>query len=88
MIFSKNGATVSLPLESQGARVGALGSGRIDRLPELPVEGLRVASWHSDGSIQLLRVGDSRKVVVCVFLRDAHNAADAPWEPGTGEVPG
>ena len=38
MIFSKNGATVSLPLESQGARVGALGSGRIDRLPELPVE--------------------------------------------------
>ena len=66
MIFSKNGATVSLPLESQGARVGALGSGCIDRLPELPVEGLRVASWHSDGSIQLPRVGDSRKVGMCV----------------------
>lgn len=29
---------------------------------ELPVEGLRVASWHSDGSIQLPTVGDSRKV--------------------------
>ena len=46
--FSKNEATVSLLLEGQGARVGALGSGRRDRL-------LRTACGRAKGSLLAFR---------------------------------